>query len=379
MEYVERTTSEVIALLPERFREDKKVCAYLERVWEYTKKAHAGQRRRSGAPHSEHLFCTAKILSKLGMGPITLSAALLHDTIEDTDTTEEELTRLFGEETTLLVLGVTKLKKKKNTLKENSFKTLQHLFSIAARDPRVLIIKLSDRLHNMRTLEYMPPTKRKRIAQETLRIYVPTADRLGINILKQELEDLAFQYAYPKEYAQTVSVFTKRLTQCSTNITNASQTLSDVLTKRYARTVHVQLRTKGLYSFYEKLERKHGDMDIINDIIVIQIIVATISDCYVALGYVHALWQPLPGKLRDYIAFPKPNGYKALRTTVYIKSSGVVEVQLFSEELYERSQSGYAFDFAHSIMPSMFLNKQSYKISSMIRNVLRKRFSRRRH
>jgi len=353
MEYTERTTSEIVALLPERFRGDRKVCTYLERVWEYAKKAHAGQRRRSGAPHTEHLFRTAEILSQLGMGPITLAAALLHDTIEDTDTTEEDLTRLFGEETTLLVLGVTKLKKKKNTLKENSFKTLQHLFSIAARDPRVLIIKLSDRLHNMRTLEYMPPTKRKRIAQETLRIYVPTADRLGINVLKRELEDLAFQYSYPKEYAQTVDIFTKQLTQCKESVTKASQTLSGVLTKRYTRPVRVQLRTKGLYSFYEKLGRKHGDMDTINDMVVIQVIVATVSDCYVALGYVHALWQPIQGELRDYIAFPKPNGYKALRTTVYIKSSGVVEVQLFSEELYERAQSGYAFDFAHSMMPSM--------------------------
>ncbi len=370
----ERSVSEIIALLPKRFRIDPNVCAYLERVWKYAQQAHKGQRRRSGEPHTEHLFRTAEILSKLGMGPITLAAAILHDTIEDTDTTEDDLAHLFGKEVALLVRGVTKLKNTTNTRRENSFETLQHLFLIAAHDSRVLIIKLSDRLHNMRTLEYMPPTKRRRIARETLEIYVPTADRLGIQILKRELEDLAFQYVYPQEYAQTVDFFTKRLTQCESDIANAAETLTSVLTEKYGA-VRVQLRTKGLYSFYKKLGRKDGNINAINDVVVIQVIVATIPECYVALGYVHALWKPIPQKLRDFIAFPKPNGYQAICTTVSTEVFSAVEVHLFSEELYERAQYGYAFNFAHSVTPPMFLHARSYRMVATIRSIFRKLFS----
>ncbi len=369
MKLVEHTTEEVIHLLPERYKSDVGTQEFIKKAWTFACKAHAGQQRRSGDPHTEHLFRTAETLSKLGMCPVTIVAAILHDTVEDTDTTEEDLVKSFGEETALLVRGVTKLKNKIGTQKENSFKTLQHLFLIASKDPRVLIIKLADRLHNMQTLGYMSPTKRLRISNETLEIYVPTADRLGINIIKQELEDLSFKYIHPKDYAKTVLFFSKQIKDSEDGVSEAANTLSKVLTSKFSNNIRVQIHTKGLYSFNQKLKRRNIDSYTINDILNIQVIVNTIPDCYVALGYIHALWQPIPGKMHDYISFPKPNGYKALRTTVRTKSFGEIEIRIFSQELYERAMYGYVFNFAHSDTPATFNKKQRYSISSIIDDV----------
>ena len=342
----ERDVGDILALLPERYREDAGVRERVTRAWQYACRMHAGQRRRSGEPHTEHLYHTYKTLAEFELDPVTLIAGLLHDTLEDTAATEDELSGQFGDEVTHLVRGVTKLRSKANTARENSSETLHRLFRTAARDPRVLIIKLADRLHNMETLECMPPAKRARIARETLLIYVPVADRLGMHTIRRKLEDLSFGYAYPAAYAAVAPRFAKLVEGRMPAMERAKAALEAMLAERYGRPALVQLHIKALYRFYKKLERKGGDVKAINDVITQQVIIETVPDCYRVLGCVHALWKPVPGKLHDYIAFPKPNGYQALRTTVDAGPLGTIEVHLFSKENYNRARKGYALSIA---------------------------------
>lgn len=344
----ERDVGDILALLPERYRGDAGIRERVKRAWEYACRMHAGQRRRSGEPHTEHLYHTAKTLAELDLDPATFIAGLLHDTLEDTAATEEEIARDFGDEVAHLVHGLTKLQKKTNSPSQNASETLHRLFRSAARDPRILIIKLADRLHNMETLDCMPPAKCGRIARETLEIYVPVADRLGMHTIRRRLEELSFAYAFPAAHAQTEPLFTRLVGKRMPAMHEAEAALETQLAERYGRPARVQLHMKTLYRFYKKLERKGGDASAINDLITPQIIVDSTADCYRVLGYLHALWKPVPGKLHDYIAFPKPNGYQALRTCVDAGPLGTLEIHIFSKENYDRARKGYAFSIARS-------------------------------
>ena len=338
----------VYAMLNVRTRAIPSAVALIMDAWEFAQNAHAGQLRRSGEPHAEHLFETARILSELGMDPPTIAAGFLHDTIEDTDVSQADLQARFGNQIATLVMGVTKIEREHRAYRAYQTENLRRLFSASGQDARVLIIKLADRLHNMRTLMHLPERKRKLIAQETLDIYVPAAERLGMNVMKRELEDLAFSTLNSDEYGRISRLFAKRVAEREPALTEAAATLLTQLSFAASFPVRLIPRTKGKASFAKKLERKKGDLSAINDIITLQVIVPSTDDCYRTLGYVHALWRPVPGKMKDYISFPKPNGYQCLRTAVTAGTLGVVEIQIYSEAMFDRAQRGFAASLAPS-------------------------------
>jgi GTP diphosphokinase / guanosine-3',5'-bis(diphosphate) 3'-diphosphatase len=321
---------------------EKEGLALIEKAYNFAEKAHKGHARYSGEPFFNHLFETAKILATLGMGPKSISAGLLHDSIEDTETTAEILKSEFGEEILCMVEGVTKL----GTLKYRGLKrhveSLRKLFVAIAKDIRVIIIKLSDRLHNMRTLEHVPAHKQKRIAEETLEIYAPLAYRLGMRQVNRELEDLAFPYVYPEQYEQTKELLRQKNKESLKHLEKAHKNLKKSLAKEGLSDFKTDLRIKGLYSLYRKLERKGMDIDKIYDISALRVIVPTITDCYKALGIIHMLWRPLPGRIKDYIAFPKPNGYQSIHTTVLTGDGVIIELQIRTNEMHQNAEYGIA-------------------------------------
>lgn len=316
--------------------------ALVERAYAFAKDRHKDHKRMSGEPYFVHLYETAFALAEMGMGARTIAAGLLHDSIEDVGVTREELEREFGPEVLFLVDGVTKLGTLKYRGAERHVESLRRLFVATSRDIRVLMIKLMDRRHNMSTLDHVPPEKRLRIAKETLDIYAPLADRLGMGRLKRELEDLAFPYVQPEEYKETVEIMKQRKVAREPRLVKVAEHLKKALVEQGVRNYRTESRVKGIYSLYTKLVRKHGDIEKIHDILAIRVIVESIEDCYRVLGVVHALWKPLPGKIKDYIAFEKPNGYRSIHTTVVTKEAGPVEIQIRTEEMHREAQFGIA-------------------------------------
>ena len=262
--------------------------------------------------------------------------------IEDVGITPETIKKEFGKEILFLVEGVTKLGTIKYHGGERHAESLRRLFVATSQDIRVLIIKLLDRLHNMQTLSFVPKEKQRRIAAETLEIYAPLADRLGISTLKRDLEDLAFPYVYPQEYEKTKQIFQQRKEAQQKNLEKVLKTLKRELAEHNVRSFRTEFRIKGIYSLWRKLERKNMDIESIHDILAIRIIVTTIEDCYQALGIVHSLWHPLPGKIKDYIAFEKPNGYHSLHTTVFTGDTGIIEIQIRTEDMHREAEFGVA-------------------------------------
>jgi GTP pyrophosphokinase len=294
------------------------------RAFQFAQKAHHGHKRYTGEPYFTHLFETAKILAELKMGPNTIAAGLLHDCMEDVGVTPAEIKKEFGSEILFLVEGVTKLGKLRYQGQDRHIESLRKLFVAISQDIRVIIIKLADRLHNMRTLKHVPRPKQLRIATETLKIYAPIAYRLGIRKLNRELEDISFSFTQPEEYQKT-----KRL-------------LKQRSAKGAVTTVQSDYRLKGLYSLFRKLDRKSGDIDKIYDIVAIRIFVPSVSDCYKVLGIIHAHWRPLPGRIKDYIAFPKPNGYRSLHTSIFTGDGNIVEIQIRTEKMHREAEYGIA-------------------------------------
>jgi guanosine-3',5'-bis(diphosphate) 3'-pyrophosphohydrolase len=316
--------------------------ALVEKAYAFAKKRHEGHKRNSGDPYFVHVYATALALAELGMGARTIAAGLLHDTIEDVGVTREELQREFGDEVLFLVDGVTKLGELKYRGAERHVESLRRLFVATSRDIRVLLIKLMDRRHNMETLKYVRPDKRVRIAKETLEIYAPLADRLGMGRLKRDLEDMAFPFVQPDKYKEMQEIMRQRKTARSAPLEKVTEHLKQALVEQSIRNFRTASRVKGLYSLYTKLGRKGGDIEKIHDILAIRVIVPTIEDCYRVLGVVHALWRPLPGKIKDYIAFEKPNGYRSIHTTVVTKEAGPVEIQIRTEAMHREAQFGIA-------------------------------------
>ncbi|MDO8590261.1 MAG: RelA/SpoT family protein [bacterium] len=314
----------------------------VKKAFTFALRAHQGHERLSGEPYLKHLSETALILAELGAGGPTIAAGLLHDTIEDVGVKREEIVSEFGEEVAFLVDGVTKLGHLKYKGVNRHNESLRKLFVAMSEDIRVLLIKLADRLHNMRTLSHVPKEKQKRIAAETLEIYAPIAYRLGIRKINRELEDLSFPYVYPKEYEEMRKMLKERHSDRVESLEKFSHSVQKALAKEGLTKAKTEYRVKGLYSLYKKYLRYDKDLEKIYDVSAMRILVDSIADCYRVLGVIHGRWRPLPRRIKDYIAFPKPNGYQALHTTIFIGDGNIVEVQIKTHEMYRYSEYGIA-------------------------------------
>lgn len=332
-----------IAQLIERVRryEPSADGEWLTRVYELATAAHQGQRRASGESYIEHPLAVAGILADLEVDHQTIAAALLHDVVEDTSITSEQVSAQFGDEVARLVEGVTKLTRIPYQSKEDAqVENLRKMFLAMAKDIRVIIIKLADRLHNMRTLGSLPAAKQQAIARETLDIYAPIAHRLGIWKIKWEIEDECLRYLDQSSYAEIVELVAKTRREREADVEKAIARLRDEF-KELKVNAEIQGRPKHFYSIYSKISTGR-DFSTIYDLTAIRIIVDTVKDCYAALGAVHAMWTPLPGRFKDYIAMPKPNMYQSLHTTVVGPSGDPLEIQIRTWEMHRTSEYGIA-------------------------------------
>ncbi len=330
-----------------RARHPKSNTATITRAYEVAATAHAEQFRKSGERYINHPVAVARIVAELGLDETTVSAALLHDAVEDTAVTLDDVQREFGPEVASIVDGVTKLERIRfDSKEEQQAATMRKMLVAMAKDLRVLIIKLSDRLHNMRTIAAFPEQKQRRTAQETLDIYAPLAHRLGMQEMKQQLEDLAFASLHPKRYAEIDHMV-------STRSPERDEYLEDVLEHVRTRlaelriTAEVTGRPKHLWSIYEKMVVKGREFDEIFDLVGIRVIVETVKDCYAALGSIHATWKPVQGRFKDYIAMPKFNLYQSLHTTVVGPGGKPLEVQIRTREMHQRSEFGVAAHWSY--------------------------------
>jgi GTP pyrophosphokinase len=312
----------------------------VERAYQKAKQAHDGQLRRSGEPYITHPVAVAQILAELGIGAKTIQAALLHDTVEDTDYTLAKVSEDFGPEVAMLVDGVTKLDKVKYGDSAQA-ETVRKMIVAMSKDIRVLVVKLADRLHNARTWGFMPQESAERKARETLEIYTPLAHRLGIQTIKWELEDLSFAVLQPKIYAEIENLVTDRQPQREDFVTRVIDEVKEDLRAAKVRG-DVAGRPKQLYSIYQKMVQRGREFDDIYDLVGIRIIVPTVRDCYAVLGLIHARWNPLPGRFKDYIATPKFNLYQSLHTTVVGPQGRAVELQIRTAEMHHRAEFGVA-------------------------------------
>ena len=310
------------------------------RAYQVAEQCHDGQKRKSGDPYITHPLAVTTILAELGMDTTTLVAALLHDTVEDTQYTLDDVRRDFGDDVGHLVDGVTKLDKVQFGEAAEA-ETIRKMVVAMARDPRVLVIKLADRLHNMRTLRWLQQEKQERKARETLEIFAPLAHRLGMNTIKWELEDLAFATLYPKRYDEIVRLVAERAPSRDTSLAEVVAKISADLKAAKIRAT-VTGRPKHYYSIYQKMIVRGRDFTDIYDLVGIRILVDDVRDCYAALGTVHATWSPVPGRFKDYIAMPKFNMYQSLHTTVMGPQGKPVELQIRTEEMHRRAEYGIA-------------------------------------
>lgn len=329
-------------ILSEMASKDEKDIALVTKAYEFSQKAHEGQTRYSGEPYFSHTAEVGYMIAEIGMDAQTIAAGFLHDTMEDAGVTAETIETEFGPDVLNLVRGVTKLGALRYRGMERHTESLRKLFAATAEDIRVLIVKLLDRLHNARTLEHVPESKRRRIAMETLEIYAPIADRLGMSVIKTDLEDAAFPFAFPDEYEKTHVLLKERKNENDKRLEKMEKDAKRELAEANLRTFRMEARVKGVYSLFRKLERKNWDITKIYDILALRIIVPTLADCYAALGVIHNHWRPVPGKIKDYIAFPKPNGYQSIHTTVYTGDGGAMEIQIRTEAQHREAQFGIA-------------------------------------
>ncbi|GAA3369238.1 GTP pyrophosphokinase [Streptomyces sannanensis] len=312
----------------------------IERAYQVAERWHRGQKRKSGDPYITHPLAVTTILAELGMDPATLMAGLLHDTVEDTEYGLDTLRRDFGDQVALLVDGVTKLDKVKFGEAAQA-ETVRKMVVAMAKDPRVLVIKLADRLHNMRTMRYLKREKQEKKARETLEIYAPLAHRLGMNTIKWELEDLAFAILYPKMYDEIVRLVAERAPKRDEYLAIVTDEVqADLRAARIKATVTG--RPKHYYSVYQKMIVRGRDFAEIYDLVGIRVLVDTVRDCYAALGTVHARWNPVPGRFKDYIAMPKFNMYQSLHTTVIGPNGKPVELQIRTFDMHRRAEYGIA-------------------------------------
>src|SRR5438270_3129257 len=314
----------------------------ITKAYQVARAAHEGQVRRSGDPYIQHPLAVATILAELGLDDITISAALLHDAVEDTGVTLDEVARDFGAEVAAIVDGVTKLDRVSFDSKEaQQAATMRKMLVAMAKDIRVLLIKLADRLHNMRTIAALRADKQQRIAQETLDVYAPLAHRLGIAEMKWQLEDLAFATLHPKRYAEIEQMVSTRSPERDVYLAQVLEEVRERLEELRIR-AEVTGRPKHYWSIYEKMVVKGREFDDIFDLVGIRVLVDSVKDCYAALGSLHATWKPVQGRFKDYIAMPKFNLYQSLHTTVVGPQGKPLEVQIRTREMHRRAEFGVA-------------------------------------
>ncbi|MBI2463257.1 MAG: bifunctional (p)ppGpp synthetase/guanosine-3',5'-bis(diphosphate) 3'-pyrophosphohydrolase [Candidatus Spechtbacteria bacterium] len=320
----------------------------IERAFVMARNAHEGQFRKSGEPYVVHPLDAALTLALMHLDPSTVAAAMLHDVVEDTNITEKELEKEFGEEISFLVNGVTKLGKLKYRGAERHAENLRKMLLAMAEDIRVVLIKFADRLHNMKTLSALPEAKRRRIALETMEIYAPIAMRLGVAEIAKQLEDLAFPHLYPDEYKFIDEEVKKRYPARGQYLDRVKPMLLRELKKEKIVPLEVHARAKHMYSLWRKLQKYDYNWDAIHDLVAARIIVKSIEECYAALGVIHKLWKPLPGRIKDYIALPKGNGYQSLHTTVFCVDGVTTEFQIRTPEMHEHAENGIAAHWAYN-------------------------------
>lgn len=337
-------------------RYGKQDTALIEKAYLVAKTAHERQRRLSGEEYITHPLHAAYFLSELGLDATTGAACLLHDTVEDTSLTIEEIEKEFGKEISFLVEGVTKLGKIElepsagNSKKDNirHINSLKKMFFAMAEDIRVILIKLADRYHNMETLKYLPQEDRRRIAEETLEIYAPIAARLGMGRLKGQFEDMAFPYIYPAEYSWLIKQVKTKYADNLNYTERAKPLIKRKLQDAGIEITEMNSRVKHYYSLYQKLLRRDMDFGKIFDLVAMRIILPDIKSCYEALGVIHKHYKPLPGLIKDYISLPKPNGYQSLHTTIFCEKGKIVEIQIRTAEMHEYAENGIAAHWAYS-------------------------------
>lgn len=339
----------------------KKEEELINKAYEFAKNAHEGQKRLSGEPYFVHVFETAKTLANLGMETRTIVAGLLHDILEDTETTEEEVRQEFGEDILFLIKGVTKLGTLRYHGRQRHVESLRKFFIAMANDLRVVIIKLADRLHNLKTLQYLREDKRERIAIESIEVYAPLANRLGMGKLKGDIEDAAFPFAYPKEYKEVEKLMKEKQELYKKYLAEVREKLKKELFKNKIKFNEIDYRIKHKYSLYKKLLRNNMDIEKIYDIVALRVIVDTVEECYRVLGLVHSLWNPLPGRIKDYIAVPKPNGYRSIHTTIFTGSGGIAEIQIRTKEMHLEADYGIAAHFVYKEASNKKIKKNKEK------------------
>ncbi|MCR4274868.1 MAG: RelA/SpoT family protein [Candidatus Campbellbacteria bacterium] len=335
------TAQNIISASHKKFTEKEQ--RGIETAFSFSENIHRDQKRESGEPYFVHVAETARHLARIGADATTIMAGLLHDSVEDVEhITIQEIRTQFGDEVAFLVDGVTKLGKLKYRGLKRHVETLRKLFLATARDPRVILIKLADRLHNLETISALPQEKQQRIAMETLEIYAPIAHRLGIGNLKGELEDVAFKTAYPKEYAETYALREEKSKEHVGQLKKLSHEIRALLAQSDIVVHAMDYRIKHIYSLNKKLQEKEMNIDRVYDIEALRIIVETVEECYLALGLTHSKWKPLPGRIKDYIATPKRNGYQSLHTTIFTGNGAIVEIQIRTQAMHDVAEYGIA-------------------------------------
>ncbi|HPL95352.1 MAG TPA: RelA/SpoT family protein [bacterium] len=351
-------------------------------AYDMAEEAHRGQKRSSGEEYLQHPLETTYKLAEYNLDLATIIAGLLHDVPEETDRTLDQIEKDFGEEVAHLIEGVTKLGKIKYRGLERYAENLRKMFVAIAEDVRVVFIKFADRIHNLKTLYALPPVKQQRIARESLEIYAPIANRLGMEEIKGELEDLSFPYVYPEEYKWVLQISKKRYEEQKKFTDQVIKIIKKELVENSdVSLVLIEGRAKRYYSLYQKLLRKEMDIDKIYDLVALRIIVSGVDDCYQVLGHIHKLWAPVKGRIKDYIAQPKPNGYQSLHTTVFGPEGRITEFQIRTEKMHQESELGIAAHWGYKEFGSEYakLTKERLKwmqelLEEQNRNVTPKRY-----
>lgn len=331
----------------------------IRRAFEFAKNIHNGQKRDSGEEYIFHPLQSAKILADLNLDYETISAAMLHDVLEDSDTSPEDIEKEFGANITFLVKAVTKLKNVSYSGEKVYIENFHKMILATAKDLRVVLIKLADRLHNLETIEFFKGDK-ERVARESLEVYAPLASRLGMGEIKGIIEDLAFPYIYPEDYKKLLAFVKNQIEENKKYIADIKPALEKTLKENGIKFINISARAKHLYSLWKKLQKYDFNLERIYDLVALRIIVPDIASCYETLGILHKYWQPLPGRIKDYIALPKPNGYQSLHTTVFCDGGKITEFQIRTEEMQKNADYGIAAHWSYKENKNHITKKLSW-------------------